>query len=225
MMLIPLLALFLGQPADEVTLAWKIPTEPVSVCCCQGRGYTGGDRYDRKTTEIYLVAALEQGRIRRLRMLDTICPIGEARLLEGVSVGASLDALLEQLDRGADDEQVVAAIAMHAHPRTIPALLALARSHDHTNVRRSATFWLGQRAGEKAAADLRAIVDDDPDDEVKEHAVFAISQLPRQRAVPMLIDLVRTHRRPAVRERAMFWLAQTGDPRAIDLIAEILGVR
>lgn len=224
MLVISLLAaLFLGQPDGSV--AWKIHTEGTSMCCCDGQTFSKGRDDLRRTTEIYVVAQVKAGTIRDLRLLSTECTLRDAKLLENVSAEASLDALRAQLDRdGTDENEIVLAIAMHDHPRVAGDLLSLARNHASSDVRQAATFWLGQKAGEKAASDLRSIVDDDPDDEVRERAVFAISQLPRSRSVPMLIDLVRKHRRGAVRERAMFWLTQTGDPRALDLIAEILGV-
>lgn len=225
MLVLPLLAaLFLGQTGDG-TVAWKVPIDAPATFRCDGSGWNIGDTELPRSTEMLVIAELEAGRIRRLRITDPACPRHEARMIEGVSAEASLDALLGQLQNSAPPDHLVAAVALHAHPRVVPELLTLARRHEDAGIRRSATFWLGQKAGEKAADDLRAIVDDDPEDEVREHAVFAISQLPRARSVPMLVDLVRTHSRPAVRRRALFWLTQTGDPRALDLIEEILEVK
>lgn len=206
------------------SIAWKIRTEGVFICCCnenEGITINHGDPR-REYEEIFLIARIEEGRIARLRMVEPTCPLTNTRLIANVTPEASLDFLVSQVRH---DERVVAGIAMHDHPRVVPELIRLARNHASTKVRKDAIFWLGQRAGEKAAGELRRAVDEDPEDEVRERAVFAISQLPRERAVPLLIDLVKTHRRPVVRERAMFWLAQTGDPRALDLIEEILGVR
>jgi hypothetical protein len=206
------------------SVAWKIQTHGVYICCCNDRNLTinhGDSRIEYE--QIYLIARMEDGHIDKLRMVEPTCPLTGTQLVENVTPEASLDFLLGHLGDG--DDRVVSAIAMHDHPRVIPELSRLARNHERTKVRREAIFWLGQRAGEKAAGELRRAVDEDPEDEVREHAVFAISQLPRERAVPILIDLVKTHKRPAVRKRAMFWLAQTGDQRALDLIEEILGVR
>ncbi|HVE72102.1 MAG TPA: HEAT repeat domain-containing protein [Thermoanaerobaculia bacterium] len=202
-------------------IAWKIATEGVQICCCDGGSTWNSRKNYVEYGEIYLVATMEKGRIDHLRMLEPTCPI-TARQIENVTADASLDFLRAHVT---DDKRVVTAISMHQHPRVVDELIALARRHESTSVRREAIFWLGQKAGEKAAAELRAAVDDDPEDEVRERAVFAISQLPRERAVPLLVDLVKTHKRPVVRERAMFWLAQTGDERALTLIEEILGVK
>jgi hypothetical protein len=225
MLLATILASLLLAPAQrDGTVAWKIPVERMSMCCCDEQQRFGWDSEENRTTAVWLIARLQDGRIEDMKIRDASCPVGNAKVLPDVTVDASLDALLAQVRDEATDDELVTAIAIHQHPRVAAELLDLARHHPSSKVRRSATFWLGQKAGEKAAGDLRRIVDDDPDDEVRERAVFAISQLPRERAVPMLIDLVKTHRRPGVRQRAMFWLAQTNDPRALDLIAEILGV-
>ena len=202
-------------------IAWKIHTEGVQICCCDGGGTWNSRKNYVEHSEIYLVAAIEDGRIEHLRMLEPGCPI-VGRMIENVSADASLDFLRAHIE---DDKHVVTAIAMHDHPRVVDELIAFARRHESSKVRREAIFWLGQKAGEKAAAELRRAVDEDPEDDVRERAVFAISQLPRERAVPLLVDLVKTHKRPVVRKRAMFWLAQTGDERALELIEDILGVR
>ena len=201
-------------------IAWKVKTDGVSICCCNDRGNLTIDRENRVQYEtIVLLATLRDRQIVKLRMVEPTCPVTDARFVENVSADASLDFLLPHVSH---TDHVIPAIAMHDHPRTVTELIALARRHASTEVRRDAIFWLGQRAGEKVAGELRRAVDEDPEDEVRERAVFAISQLPAERAVPMLVDLVKNHKRAAVRKRAMFWLTQTGDPRALQLIEEIL---
>jgi hypothetical protein len=205
---------------QDGSFAWKIRTDDVSICCCEGSTYTKRGNYV-EYTEIWLVARVEDGKLEHLRMTEPTCPI-TARVIENVSAEASLEFLREHMS---EDKHVISAFAMHDHPSVIPELITLARKNPSTNIRREAIFWLGQRAGEKAAGELRRAVDEDPEDEVRERAVFAIAQLPKERAIPLLTELVKTHKRPVVRKRAMFWLAQTGDPRALEVIEEILGVR
>jgi hypothetical protein len=104
----------------------------------------------------------------------------------------------------------------------IDTLLELARRDPSSKVRGQALFWLGQKAGARAAAALESAVSDDPDRDVRKKAVFAISQLPKDEGVPKLIALARTHRDPGVRKQAMFWLGQSGDPRAVAFFEEVL---
>ncbi|MEO8382739.1 MAG: HEAT repeat domain-containing protein [Acidobacteriota bacterium] len=209
------------------SIAWKIRTRGVSICCCrEGQGWNESDRNRIEYRDILLIASLQGRKVTDLRMVEPNCPLDAGvRMLPDVTAGESIDFVIEHLGDPSDEGRLVAALAMHDHPRVIPALIELERHHADSDIRRHALFWLGQRAGEKAAGELRRAVDEDPEDDVREHAVFAISQLPRERAVPMLIDLVKHHKRPRVRQRAMFWLAESGDPRAMDLIEEILGTR
>lgn len=206
------------------SMAWKIKTEGVSICCCndEGQSWTNyGDRTRIEHTTVIVVAKMDGRRITDLRMKEPTCPVKVDRLVTATN-DESLDFLLEQL-RDADREgKFLSVIAMHDHPRVVPALINLARNDRSDDVRKHALFWLGQKAGEKAAGELQRAVDEDPDDDVRQHAVFAISQLPKDRAVPILVKLVKTHKSPSVRKRAMFWLTQTGDQRALDLIEDIL---
>ena len=209
------------------SMAWKIKTEGVSICCCDddGQSWTSyGDRTRIEYTNVIVVAEMDGRRVTKLRMKEPTCPVKVERLVTATN-DESLDFLLEQL-RDADREgKFMAVIAMHDHPRVVPELIQLARNDVHEDVRKHALFWLGQKAGEKAAGELQRAVDEDPDDDVRQHAVFAISQLPKERSVPILVNLVKTHKSAKVRKRAMFWLTQTGDQRALDLIEEILGAR
>ena len=91
-----------------------------------------------------------------------------------------------------------------------------------TTTRGEAIFWLGQKAGQRAAAAITEAIDKDPDTEVKKRAVFALSQMPKDQGVPLLINVARTHANPAVRKQAIFWLGQSRDPRATEFFAEIL---
>jgi len=133
----------------------------------------------------------------------------------------SLRALIGKTESEDLREQAIAGIAQSEEPEAVTTLLALARNDRSSQVRKQSIFWLGQRAGEKVAAELKEAADD-PEEEVREMAVFAISQLPADRAVPALIELAHTHKSRGVREKAVFWLGQSGDPRALDAIEKIL---
>jgi HEAT repeat protein len=215
-----------GNPLQQAvaegaaSLAWKIPSRGISICCCDDRTWNS-EAARIEYTEVLLVAEFQGGQMTGLRMREPGCPVTAQRLVT-VTADQSLDFLEARVGVDEESKHVIAAIATHDHPRVVPELIELARHHDSPEVRRHALFWLGQRAGEKAAAELRRAVDDDPDADVRKHAVFAIAQLPKERSVPMLIELVKTHKSAEVRKRAMFWLAQSGDQRALALIEEIL---
>jgi HEAT repeat protein len=112
---------------------------------------------------------------------------------------------------------------MHRDPSADTTLIRLAREDSSAHVRGEAIFWVAQRAGQRAAPEITAAIERDPDTEVKKRAVFALSQLPRDEGVPLLIQVARTNKNPVVRKQAMFWLGQSKDPRALDFFAEVLG--
>lgn len=88
-------------------------------------------------------------------------------------------------------------------------------------VRKSAIFWLGQAAGDKATQGLKDLTSDE-DVEVKKSAVFALSQIKSEQSVNALIDIVKNSRDKEVRKSALFWLSQSDDPRVLSLYEDIL---
>lgn len=219
-----LFALFVAMPVVMPVFAanwigWSIPTRnDVHI------NYNGWS-HCQSTGRIVLAAQMDKEVVEDIRFFDPVCEPdfdGLAIEMRTMTPEASIDWLVAHLKTADEPKELITAIALHEDDKVVPTLIPLARNNPDTDVRRHAIFWLGQKAGVKAAAELRRAVDDDPDEEVRKHAVFAISQLPQDRAVPMLIELVKTHKSREVRKRAMFWLAQTGDPRALDLIESIL---
>jgi len=216
-----LLALFVATPMLAAEwIGWTIPTRSSTRV-----NYRGNDNYCAGSGRLVLAVRMDGDVVEDLRFFDPVCEPGFDGLaieMRTMTPEASIDWLVAHLGTADDEKELVTAIALHEDDKVVPTLIPLARNNPERDVRRQAIFWLGQKAGAKAAAELRRAVDEDPDDEVRQHAVFAISQLPQDRSVPMLIELIKTHKSRKVRERAMFWLAQTDDPRALDLIESIL---
>lgn len=169
----------------------------------------------------------EQRQVGKIRMFSEDCALdggglpfwwlGDVRPAESV-------ALLAGFATGAEERlrnTAMVALAMHAAPEAVDALIGIARGHSSAHVRGQALFWLAQKAGQKAAAAISDAVANDPETEVKKRAVFALSQL-REDGVPLLIQVARTHRNPEVRKQAMFWLGQSRDPRALGFFEEVL---
>ena len=231
-------------PAGDAWVAWTVPGARGSVCCgssasccstCSLDGSSSFRTSDRNQApagrlepdeKLVVLARIRDRKAHKVRVFGSDCPVDAGgatiHVLENVREEESLDWLAAEVSSRNDRDHLLAVLSMHSHPSVVPRLIAFARNDASKSVRRSALFWLGQRAGEKAAAELRHAVDNDPEDDVREHAVFAISQLPADRAVPILIDLVNNHESARVRKKAMFWLAQTDDPRALDAIEAIL---
>jgi len=183
---------------------------------------------------ILVLFRAEQGRLDRIRTYSSGCALDAGGLgvvwltdvkpAESVRLLRSLVASGGSEERGGRrvEEPALAALAFHADPSALDALVGLARQDASGHVRGQALFWLAQRAGSKVAGVITRAIEDDPETEVKKRAVFALSQLPHDEGVPLLIDTARKNRNPAVRKQAMFWLGQSNDPRALAFFEEVL---
>jgi hypothetical protein len=176
--------------------------------------------HDDAAADSALAGFVAAGESRQLRR-DAAFWLGAAR-------GARSTALLQRLAREDADpafrKHLAFVLTLVGEPG-IDTLVQLARHDGHAGVRRQALFWLGQKAGERAAGEIGRALDEDPDREVRKHAVFALSQLPAGEGVPRLIAVARSHRDPAVRKQAMFWLGQSGDERALAFFEDVLSRR
>jgi HEAT repeats len=223
-----------GDSTDEVGL--ECPG-----CRLEGRGSftVRGDRSDRTLSlegdeTILVLFRAEQGRLDRIRAYSSGCALDAGGLsvlwLTDVKPGESVRLLRSLAASGGWEERggrrvaepALAALAFHADPSALDALIGLARQDASGHVRGQALFWLAQRAGSKVAGVITRAIEDDPETEVKKRAVFALSQLPHDEGVPLLIDTARKNRNPAVRKQAMFWLGQCNDPRALAFFEEVL---
>jgi hypothetical protein len=143
-----------------------------------------------------------------------------------VSVADAAAVLLPLAEAGPDRpaEAAMQAVTLADSLVAWPRLAAIARNASRSvSVRKRATFWLSQAAGEKIVGTLTDIADEDPDDDVRKQAVFALSQRPAGEGVPALMAIARNKSaRPAVRKQAYFWLGQTQDPRALAFLEETL---
>ncbi len=126
-----------------------------------------------------------------------------------------------------DPDQEVAksalfAISQQKDDEAARVLIAAARDDDvSSEVRKSAVFWLGQTASDRATEGLKSMISDE-NTEVKKQAVFALSQMKTDKSLDALIDIARTSKDREVRKSALFWLGQSNDPRALKLFEEIL---
>jgi len=176
----------------------------------------------------------EDGQLDRIRTFSAGCALDAGGLpvvwLTDVSPAESVKLLRSLVGSGLSTgkpgqrvgQPALTALALHADPSALDALVALARQDPSTQVRGQALFWLAQRAGPKVAGIITRAIEEDPETEVKKRAVFALSQLPYGEGVPLLVDTARRNRNPAVRRQAVFWLGQSNYPRALAFFEEVL---
>jgi HEAT repeat protein len=141
-----------------------------------------------------------------------------------VSTRAAVDYLLTLAERASEPvgKHAILPALLADSVEPWPRLLQIAKNENvDSDVRRSAIFWLGQAAGDKATQGLKSLLSDD-DEDVKKSAVFALSQMRGEQSVTALIDVVRTSKDKEVRKSALFWLSQKNDPRVLALFEDIL---
>lgn len=141
--------------------------------------------------------------------------IGDASIVRDIST--LINDSDEEVGKGA-----LFAISQQKNDEAARTLLIAARDKNlSTEVRKSAVFWLGQTASDRATAGLRDMISDE-NTEVKKSAVFALSQMKTDKSVDALIEIARTSKDREVRKSALFWLGQSNDPKALALFEEIL---
>jgi hypothetical protein len=237
--------------SEPVWIGYTVPSRPGDdTMCCGDNGYWGScglEPHDRDRTtatsgggtarlegpqSVMILLRLEDKAVQRIRTFSADCELdagGRSIYWLDTVKGADSISFLSSFvsDEGKRNDRLsssaLSAIAMHGDAASVPALIKFARQDPSTKVRGDALFWLAQRAGEKAAAEITTAIEQDPDTEVKRRAVFALSQLPKDEGVPLLIQTARTNKNPVVRKQAMFWLGQSKDPRALAFFEEILG--
>ena len=180
------------------------------------------------TADLFILFRVQDRVVERIQFAQADCSFDMGGLtlhwLTNVAAPASLDWLTTftsgETRRVANT--AVVAIALHGDAAATDRLIAIAKEGRDRQSRSQALFWLGQRAGERAAGTITDAIERDPDTQVKRQAVFALSQLPRGEGVTRLIDVAKNNRNPEVRKQAMFWLSQSQDPRALAFFEEVL---
>ena len=183
-----------------------------------------GDDGNTVSSALIVLLHVTNGTVDNVRVTSPECRMQHsAKWIRNVDPAESRRFLRELIDTERVGKKAVTALALHRDAEG--DLIEIARRHPSSKMRGSALFWVGTRAGDRAAATLRDALENDPDEGVKKKAVFGIAQLPDERSVPLLIDLLKTHRSKGVRKQAAFWLSQKQDPRALAAFEESLGVR
>jgi HEAT repeat protein len=114
------------------------------------------------------------------------------------------------------------AIVQTADPSVDPAMDKFLQPSTPLEVRKDATFWLGEARGEHGYQILRRIVQDDPSGAVRHQAVFGLSISKVPEAEQALIDVARHHPEASLRGEALFWLAQKAGKMAVGEIQDAI---
>ncbi|HEV7605972.1 MAG TPA: HEAT repeat domain-containing protein [Steroidobacteraceae bacterium] len=191
-----------------------------------------GTRGNATTDAVRVYARVEGGKITRLRVLSTTCPVETATPIQVINTTTDDSARwligLTKQDRGdavAHDnvnDDALAALAMHRGDLARDALATMARGDASAETRKKAVFWLAMLRGTVGADITTSVMFSDKDAEVRKHAAFAITQSKSPRVAPDLIRLGNTDKDGDVRAQAWFWLAHTGAAQSEDAIVAAL---
>jgi hypothetical protein len=208
-----------------------------SGCVLEGRKDDGGfsisdDGECSGSRDLRVLFRVADGKIGKIRALSDVCPLDAGNLrvvwLEGVD-GAKSAAFLEERiaakretwDEDDDDEQALAALAMHGDPAADAALRRFVAPGGSRELRKQAAFWLGNSRGSAGYETLMTVVKD-KDSEFREHLTFCFSQNDDPRATETLLGMAKHDADSEVRGQALFWLAQEAGDRAAGAIQDAI---
>ncbi len=178
---------------------------------------------------ILIFMRVEKQQVEKVRMFDDGCRVDADGMpvhwLTGVRPAESVEFLRAFVLRvEANDEKhstgaAIAAIASTDDPSADAAMQQFTSAPTPESLRKKAVFWLGAARGNKGYEMLRAIVKQDPSDNVRNQAIFALSISPTPGAVDTLIDVARYDQSAKLRGQALFWLAHKAGAKAVSAIS------
>jgi hypothetical protein len=118
-------------------------------------------------------------------------------------------------------EQIIASVAQSiSHDEPADFLIKVAGEDADRELRKKATFWLGQLIVKKDFAGLSKTEDASI---LREKRIFhSIRQTSDEDAVPALIEIARTHPVPEMRKEAFRFLSEIGSKRVLEFFTEHL---
>ena len=220
LLVLPLLLLTTAASAQSVPpdglFAWTVPTaRDVRVGCWDADHGFNISTDDPGSGELVVIAQMRNDKIIRLKAHDRACApsTSNAQRID-LDVNTSIDFLARHLDDPADEDRILAVIAMHESPRVEPLLEKFASKPSRYNTREKAIFWLGQRGGEAGFRFLRNLLHSDDNLELRKKAIFSISQSRVDDATQELINVARNDKSSSLRRDALFWLGQKAGAKA-----------
>jgi len=182
-------------------------------CRLDASSQSYGSRDHSTTDAVRVYAHSAGGRIDRLRVLSTTCPVEAATPIHDLGRIADDDSARWLLNQVGQDG-VLAALAINRGDVARDGLAGIARNDSRTETRKQAVFWMALMRGREGADITSSIMFTDKNAEVREHAAFSLAQAAAPRATADLIRLGNTDRDAEVRAQAWFWLAHTAAPEA-----------
>ena len=201
---------------------------PRATCKLDENSGNFGSRDHMTTDTVKVYARLAGGKVERLRVLSSACPVAASTPIQDLGNVAADDSArwLATVSRGDDTgkgdnfrENVLAGLAMHRSEVAQNALTEMARGNTSAENRKKAVFWLAMLRGTAGAEVVSSVMFSDKDPEVRQHAAFAMTQSKSPRIAEYLTRQGNTDTDAEVRAQAWFWLSQSAVPGAEAAIA------
>jgi hypothetical protein len=148
----------------------------------------------------------------RIASLSDIAPASSVALLATLAEGASKRA------RG----DAIGALALHAGAESDRTLNALATPGHAREVRKDASFWLGQTRGQAGFDAVRRMFASETDVALRKHWVFVLAQSDVPARPDTLRKIAREDASAAIRGDALFWMSQADVPGVEDEVRRAL---
>ncbi len=175
---------------------------------------------------IAILFRAENKKFMKIRVVSAACTVDAGGLpfvwLMGVKPAESVAYLAnyvrvenfnEDDDRKLGHESLTA-IALHADESADRALESFVRPTEREELRKQASFWLGEARSKAGLATLQQMAKNDPSTEVRAHVTFALSVSREPAAVDEMIRMAKEDESSHVRGQALFWLAQKAGKEA-----------
>jgi HEAT repeat protein len=171
----------------------------------------------RKVMRVQLASddcTLDAGSLRFV-WLTNVQAAESVQLLSGYVLGAHFQ------EHGHDGlgGEALTAIALHADAAADRAFASFVNQQQPEELRKRASFWLGEARGASGLAMLRTMAKNDPSPEVRAHVTFALSVSHEPAALDEMIRMAREDGSTRVREQSLFWLAQRAGKKAVGAIS------
>jgi HEAT repeat protein len=205
-------------------------------CHLEGENHgftTGGNDAIKLESEHRLVVLLRvtEHQVMRVQLASDDCTLDAGNLhfvwLTNVDAGESVQLLsgyvlggqFQERGHGGLGSEALTAIALHADGAADHAFASFVAAQQPEELRKKASFWLGEARGAAGLAMLRGMAKNDASTEVRAQVTFALSVSHEPGALDEMIRMAHEDGSGHVRGQALFWLAQKAGKRAVGAIS------
>jgi len=183
---------------------------------------------------IAILFRAENKKFMKIRVVSAACTVDAGGLpfvwLMSVKPAESVAYLanyvrVENFNEGDDRKlghESLTAIALHADESADRALESFVRPTEREELRKQASFWLGEARSKAGLVTLQQMAKSDPSTKVRAHVTFALSVSREPAAVDEMIRMAKEDESSQVRGQALFWLAQKAGKKAAATITSAI---